>query len=178
MVSCELPTANRQLPTANRQLPTDTVRPIAIGFGSSVGDRERQIRGAAALVADWLQDFSLSPIVETPAEGEGTADDPPFLNAVGIGLSAAPAAEIVARLLEIEGHLGRVRSRPNAPRTIDLDLILAGGDIVNEAGVVVPHPRFRDRRFVLEPLALVAPDMRDPVSGLTARELLARLVGS
>ena len=70
---------------------------------------------------------------------------------------------------------GRERPYANAPRTLDVDLILYGQSTVDEQGLVVPHPRFRERAFVLEPLAEIAPDLVDPVTGLTVRALLARL---
>jgi len=152
-------------------------RTIAVAFGSNVGDRESLIRAAAARVAQVLSGFQLSPIIETAAEGDGTAADPPFLNAVGVGQSAFSAQDLISTFLEIELSLGRARSRPNAPRTIDVDLILAGEDVIDQPGVQVPHPRFRGRRFVLEPLAAIAPDLRDPVSGATAAELWERLAG-
>jgi 2-amino-4-hydroxy-6-hydroxymethyldihydropteridine diphosphokinase len=94
---------------------------------------------------------------------------------VAVGESELDPAALIAALLEIERRRGRERPYPNAPRTLDLDLILASDRIVREPGAHVPHPRFRERRFVLEPLASIAPDMVDPVTGLTAGELLARL---
>ena len=78
-------------------------------------------------------------------------------------------------LQRVEAERGRERPYVNAPRTLDLDLILCGDDVVETADLVVPHPRFRERAFVLEPLAVVAPGIVDPVTTLTARELLARL---
>ena len=78
-------------------------------------------------------------------------------------------------LLEIERARGRERPFRGAPRTLDLDLLLFGDAIVEEPGLIVPHPRLRERRFVLEPLVEIAADLRDPVTGLTAGELLGRL---
>jgi len=146
-----------------------------VAFGSNIGDRRRHIGDAAALVAAFLSSFDLSSIIETTPVGAGLENDPPYLNAVGVGRSDLPAREIFERLRAIETESGRTRPYPGAPRTLDLDLILAGDEVIEDADLQVPHPRFRARRFVLEPLAEVAPDLLDPVSGLTIRELLARL---
>ena len=78
-------------------------------------------------------------------------------------------------LLAVERGLGRVRPYDGAPRTIDLDLILYGVEAIEMPGLIVPHPRFRDRRFVLEPLAELAPEWIDPVTGKTIAELLAKV---
>ena len=80
-------------------------------------------------------------------------------------------------MLLIERDAGRERPYPGAARTLDLDLVLYGDQIVDEPGLVVPHPRFRDRRFVLEPLAEIAPELRDPVSRKTIGELLKLVNG-
>jgi 2-amino-4-hydroxy-6-hydroxymethyldihydropteridine diphosphokinase len=82
--------------------------------------------------------------------------------------------ELFEELRALEAAAGRTRSTPGAPRTLDLDLILAGDQVVDEPGLQVPHPRFRERLFVLEPLAALAPDLVDPVTRLTVRELLEK----
>jgi len=148
---------------------------VVVAFGSNIGDRERQIRDAAGKVASFLSNFRLSPIIETAPVGPGTAGQPAYLNAVGVGESELSAQELLVRLQAIEQAAGRTRSFPNAPRTLDLDLILSGDEIVETSSLQVPHPRFRERRFVLEPLVAVAPDLRDPATGLTMRELRAQL---
>lgn len=78
-------------------------------------------------------------------------------------------------LLAIEWTFGRERPYVGAPRTLDLDLILYGGEVIETPGLIVPHPRFRDRRFVLEPLAELVPEWIDPVTGITVAGLLKRL---
>jgi 2-amino-4-hydroxy-6-hydroxymethyldihydropteridine diphosphokinase len=108
---------------------------------------------------------------------------PPFLNAAAVGWSARPAASLLERLLAIEGERGRERPHPGAARTLDLDLILCGDEIVDGGAtdrppLRLPHPRFRERAFVLDPLVEIAPDLRDPVTGRTIRELHAALPGS
>src|SRR5262249_61615925 len=97
------------------------------------------------------------------------------LNAAAVGEAALDARQLLDALLAIEGLRGRERPHVNAPRTLDLDLILYGEQVIDAPGLTVPHPRFRERRFVLEPLAEGAPELRDPVSGKTVRELLAAL---
>jgi 2-amino-4-hydroxy-6-hydroxymethyldihydropteridine diphosphokinase len=103
--------------------------------------------------------------------GPGLENDPAYLNAVGVGISDRPVREIFEALRAIEASAGRIRPYPGAPRTLDLDLILAGEDVVEERDLQVPHPRFRERLFVLDPLVEIAPDLIDPVTRLTIREL-------
>jgi 2-amino-4-hydroxy-6-hydroxymethyldihydropteridine diphosphokinase len=129
-------------------------------------------------VAGLLTSFHLSSLIETAPVGEGLEADPPYLNAVGVGKSSLPPRDLLNGLREIETARGRTRPYHGAPRTLDLDLILAGDEVVHEAGLDVPHPRFRDRLFVLEPLADVAPDLVDPVTGLTIRQLLDKKKGT
>ncbi len=147
---------------------------VVVAFGSNLGDRRRYILEAADQVAAFLANFRLSTIIETAPAGAGTEHDPPYLNAVGVGESSLSPREVLARLEAIEAAAGRTRPYPNAPRTLDLDLILCGNEILETGDLQVPHPRFRDRRFVLAPLVELGPDLVDPVTGLTVRDLLAR----
>jgi len=154
------------------------MRAVAIAFGSNLGDRDANIRTAAAAVARILDSFTLSSTIETAPVGAGLEHDPPYLNAVGVGQSDRPVREIFDVLRAIEHQAGRSRPYPGAPRTLDLDLILAGDHVVDLGDLQVPHPRFRDRLFVLDPLIEIAPDLIDPVTGLTIRELRKKLAVS
>ena len=143
--------------------------PVAIALGSNLGDRRLHLTTAVDALGAWLQDIRVSEFIETPPEG--VAPQPPFLNGALVATSAASPAALLATMLALERQAGRERPYPGAPRPLDLDLILFGSAVIDEPGLVVPHPRFRDRGFVLEPLASVAPDMIDPVTGKTVREL-------
>ena len=143
--------------------------PVAIALGSNLGDREGRLREALARLGSSITDLHVSTFHDT--EPVGVGEQGRFLNAAAIGRTTLSARELLAALLELERQLGRVRPYSGAPRTIDLDLILYGTSMIEEDGLVVPHPRFRARLFVLEPLAEVAPDWIDPVTGRTVREL-------
>jgi len=102
------------------------------------------------------------------------AADPPFINGVAIVETKASPAELMALLTGIEREFGRTRQSANAPRTLDLDLIAYGRMVIDDAGLILPHPRAHERRFVMGPLAEIAPDWRHPVLGETAAVLAAR----
>ena len=123
----------------------------------------------------FIQSLRHSSFYDTAPVGVG--EQPIFLNAVAVGETSLSARDLLATLLDIEKRFGRERPFPGAPRTLDLDLILYGDDIIDSADLVVPHPRFRERRFVLEPLSEIAADWKDPVTGRTVSELLAAMSG-
>lgn len=149
------------------------VTPVAIALGSNLGDREAHLQFAIARLRNHLTDFRVSRFHET--EPVGVAAQPRFLNAAAIGNTTLSPGELLDLLLAIEAERGRERPHAGAPRTLDLDLILFADAVIEEPGLRVPHPRFRERAFVLAPLSEIAADWRDPVSGLTVAELSARL---
>jgi 2-amino-4-hydroxy-6-hydroxymethyldihydropteridine diphosphokinase len=152
-----------------------------VALGANVGDRASHLEFAVDRLREVLVDLRISSFFETqPVD----VDEPqgPFLNAAAVGQAIGHPRALLEALLAIERLRGRERPYPRAPRTLDLDLILFGDAIVDEPGLVVPHPRFRERRFVLEPLVELAPALRDPVTGRSIRALLddlaARAPGS
>jgi 2-amino-4-hydroxy-6-hydroxymethyldihydropteridine diphosphokinase len=149
---------------------------VAVALGSNLGDRHAHLSWAVRRLNGMLQDLRLSPILETDPVDVPDAQ-PPFLNAVVTGLTAQPPAELLQNLLELERQRGRTRTSVRAARTLDLDLILYGDLVIESGPLAVPHPRFRERLFVLEPLASLAPDLRDPVTGRTIRELMDEVAG-
>lgn len=149
---------------------------VAIALGSNLGDRRAALGFATSRLEAFISGLTVSDYIETEPEGEGAHEQPLYLNAVAVGDTALSARELLDALLLIEHDFGRERPYPTAPRTLDIDLILLGNDIVVEPGLEVPHPRFRDRFFVLGPLAEIAPDMVDPVSQLRVGELLRNLL--
>lgn len=155
---------------------TGQPRAVAIALGSNLGDRRAHLGFAIDRLSQILTDVALSDIVETDPEGEGLEDQPRYLNATMTGTTTLGAGALLDELLGLERERGRERPAPGAARTLDLDLVLVGDEIINEPDLQVPHPRFRNRFFVLGPLASIAPDLRDPVTGLRVGQLLQRLL--
>jgi 2-amino-4-hydroxy-6-hydroxymethyldihydropteridine diphosphokinase len=150
------------------------VVPVAVSLGSNLGDRRAHLQWATDWLGNLLKNARASEIIETEPFGV-SEPQPPYLNSALVGETERTAAELVTLLLDLERRRGRVRVGPRAARTLDLDLVLYGDAIIDEPGLVVPHPRFRERLFVLEPLASIAAGVRDPVTGMTVDELLKSL---
>lgn len=136
--------------------------------------RETILSALDALTASGIRIAAVSPFYASSAWPD--PDDPRFVNAVALVDTELSPAGLMTKLHEVETSFGRKRSKKNAPRTLDLDLVDYDGRI--ETGPpVLPHPRMRDRAFVLVPLADVAPGWRHPVSGESVEQLLAALNG-
>jgi 2-amino-4-hydroxy-6-hydroxymethyldihydropteridine diphosphokinase len=140
-----------------------------VGLGANLGDREETIRAAVAELPDVV---AVSPLRET--DPVGVTDQPQFLNGVAALETELAPRELLDVLLAIERRLGRERRERWGPRTIDLDLLLYGDEVIDEDGLKIPHPRLHERRFVLEPLADLAPQLVVPGLG-GVEDLLAEL---
>ena len=146
---------------------------VYLSLGSNVGDREAQLRDAVARLGAAGRVVALSSVYETePVELTG---QPWFLNcAVALETEKSPG-ELMAAILRIEEEMGRRRVQKKGPRSIDLDILLFGGTIMDSTELTIPHPAMHHRRFVLEPLAEIAPELQHPVLKKTIRELLDAL---
>jgi 2-amino-4-hydroxy-6-hydroxymethyldihydropteridine diphosphokinase len=145
-----------------------------VGIGSNLGDREAALRRAVELLAaeEGIEVVAVSELRET--EPVGPVEQGLFLNGAVRLATELPPRELLERLLAIERRLGRVRTERFGPRTIDLDLLVYGEQVIDEPGLTIPHPRLHERRFALDPLAELAPDLVIPGRG-SISALLAKL---
>ena len=143
--------------------------PVYLSLGSNVGDRSGNLRTAIDRLRAFGEIVAVSSLYETePVE---FAAQPWFLNcAVKLNTEQTPQ-HLLAGVLEIEKQLGRQRTQEKGPRIIDLDILLFGNLVLHDTGLTIPHPAMHERRFVLEPLAEIAPDAVHPVLERTIREL-------
>jgi 2-amino-4-hydroxy-6-hydroxymethyldihydropteridine diphosphokinase len=154
-------------------------RIAAIGFGSNLssqfGDREANLREAIRRMGQLGEVRAVSSFFDTAPVGY--TEQPRFLNGTMLLETALEPLDLMRELLAIELAMGRDRTAapPKGPRVIDLDLLLMGDVVMNRDGLTLPHPAMAERRFVLEPLSEIAPEMLDPLSGLTVRQMLGRL---
>jgi 2-amino-4-hydroxy-6-hydroxymethyldihydropteridine diphosphokinase len=156
---------------------TEPVQAV-IALGSNLGDRERNIRAALDAIAA----FPRTRVLRESALLQNRAVDSPveagdFLNGAVLIETELEAADLLARLLEVERSLGRERTVRNAPRAIDLDILLYGEHVIDTPELAVPHPRISERTFVLWPLLQILPRARDPRTGTPYADAYARLRG-
>ena len=152
------------------------MKTIYLSLGSNIGDRETQLREAIRrLNAAEVCVVRRSAVYET--EPQDVTDQDWFLNAVVEAETELFPMQLLSRTQNIESEMGRRRVRPGGPRSIDIDILLYGKSVIRTPQLEVPHPRLAQRRFVLEPLADLSPELRHPVSGQTVREMLGKIQG-
>lgn len=144
-----------------------------VGLGANLGPREVTLLRAVDLLAaaDGVEVQAVSQLRES--DPVGVVEQPPFLNGAVALDTRLTARELLELLLETERELGRVRGERWGPRTVDLDLLVYGDEVVDEAGLRVPHPRLAERRFALEPLADLDPSLTIPGLGAVSAALAA-----
>jgi 2-amino-4-hydroxy-6-hydroxymethyldihydropteridine diphosphokinase len=146
---------------------------VYLSLGSNVGDRAANLRAAIERLAEAGTVGARSGFYET--EPVDYRDQPWFLNCVVALKTGRTPRDLLAQALAIEEGMGRRRTRDKGPRIIDIDILLFGNRVIDEPGLKIPHPAMHERRFVLEPLAEIAPAVMHPTNHKTARQLLAGL---
>lgn len=129
---------------------------VVIALGSNLGDRKAAIESAIDLLKEFIEVEKVSTLIET--DPVGGPKQGPYLNGVLLGRTTLAPEELMTKLLEVEAELGRVRSVPNAPRTIDLDLIDYEGVVIDSPTLTLPHPRAHQRHFVIKPWLEIDPE--------------------
>jgi 2-amino-4-hydroxy-6-hydroxymethyldihydropteridine diphosphokinase len=152
------------------------VKTVYLGLGSNVGDSQQMLQAAIdRLHSPDLSVKRVSSVYKT--EPRERRNQHWFLNAAVEAETDLFPRQLLARIAKIEQQLGRRRMLPKGPRTIDIDILFYGSFIVKTPELTIPHPRFAERRFVLAPMVELAPELRDPVSRHTMRDLLASTAG-
>jgi 2-amino-4-hydroxy-6-hydroxymethyldihydropteridine diphosphokinase len=142
---------------------------VYLSLGSNLGDRAANLRLALEKLGELGTVQAVSALYET--EPVGLSSQPWFLNCAAKLETEKMPRQLITGILNLEQEMGRQRRQKNGPRTIDIDILLFGTSVIDTHSLTVPHPRLHERRFVLEPLAEIAPDVRHPVFKRTIREL-------
>ncbi|MBX7150866.1 2-amino-4-hydroxy-6-hydroxymethyldihydropteridine diphosphokinase [bacterium] len=150
-------------------MKASSVHSVYLSLGSNIGDRKDFLNRALTMIGGVT---IVSPFYETAPVGDESQDD--FLNCAALIEAEEKPEALHQRLLSVEKQLGRERRAVWGPRTIDIDIIFFDDLIVNSDTLIIPHPRFAERNFVLVPLADIAPDFQCPVLKTTVSELLRR----
>jgi len=148
---------------------------VYLGLGSNMGKRHKNLSRALDLLSPQVQIERISSIYET--EPVGYLDQPRFLNAVLRGSTLLSPQMLLSKAKEIEKSLGRVPSFQNAPRPIDIDILLYGRQVIRLPELTIPQPRLEERAFILVPLAEIAPGFVHPISGQIVRKILEKVKG-
>jgi len=159
--------------TGRTRTTTEASVRVALALGSNMGEPISNLRGGIGALRTLLSDLRIGPLFLSAAEGP--AGQPDFYNTAVIGGTRLGPADLLANLKRIEWESGRRPGERNAPRPLDIDLLLYGDAISSRPELTLPHPRMLLRRFVLEPLAAIAPDLPVPPDGETVGEHLRRL---
>jgi 2-amino-4-hydroxy-6-hydroxymethyldihydropteridine diphosphokinase len=146
------------------------VTTVYLSLGSNLGNREAHLRAAIARLSK-LRVLRVSPVYETAPVDR--LDQPWFLNLVVEAETELFPLQLLSHTSRVERDLGRIRTVPKGPRKIDIDILLYGRSVIRAARLEVPHPRMAERRFVLAPLADLAPGLRHPGTNRMIREMLA-----
>lgn len=146
---------------------------VYIALGGNIGDRAAMLEAALARLDAFVTVRKRSALYETAPKY--VTDQPPFLNMAVAGTTDLTPQALLAKLKDIEAALGRTAGPRNGPRPIDLDILFYDDRQIETPALTVPHPRIVERRFVLQPLHDIAPDLRHPISGKTVAEMLAAL---
>ncbi|MBT9148915.1 MAG: Bifunctional folate synthesis protein [Dehalococcoidia bacterium] len=149
---------------------------VYLGLGSNLGNRETSLARGLEYLARGMMITGVSSVYET--EPLGYLEQPSFLNMVCCGTTQLDPFDLLRYVEDIEEQLGRVASFPNAPRLIDIDILLYGEQVIDTESLVIPHPRIAERAFVLIPLLEIAPDIAHPSINMSMRDLLSGLTES
>lgn len=171
-MGCSCNRGTDEQPDLGRDAEGEEEEEVFLGLGSNLGDRMSYLAMGLRLLGEVLRIVDVSPVVASEAEGVPPAENhPDFLNAVIRGRTRLAPVELLEACHGMEERAGRVRGRSGAPRTLDIDLLFYGQRVMKTNVLEVPHPRWKERGFVLRPLLELAPEWRDPESGRTVEDL-------